>query len=101
MTARTSHSLNESTGKVMPSADSKVAELSAFQEGEASLLPGMTVLVPLVTAERFAALMGVEQGVVLGWVNKGYVPTMKIGKRCLINLAVLHRRALDADVCKH
>ena len=53
--------------------------------------------VPVMAADRFAELVGVSVGVVQGWIDKGYLPTMKIGRYRLVNVAVLTREALTAE----
>lgn len=50
---------------------------------------------PLVTQERFAELSGVPEGVVRGWISKGTLPTMKVGRWRLVNLKALFD--LDAE----
>ncbi|WP_435101056.1 hypothetical protein [Arhodomonas sp. AD133] len=52
---------------------------------------------PLMSKERFAQLTGVGEEVVRGWINKGYIPTMKIGRYPLINMEVLRRMCLEAE----
>lgn len=57
-----------------------------------------SVVVPPVSvmaADRFAELVGVSSEVVRGWIDKGYLPTMKIGRYRLVNLAALQREALQ------
>ena len=49
---------------------------------------------PLISRERFADLTGFPEGVVQGWIAKGYIPTYSVGKYTLINLALLNRMAL-------
>lgn len=44
---------------------------------------------PLVTQRFFAESAGLSLRVVEGWVIRGYLPTIKIGKHRLINVAVL------------
>lgn len=51
--------------------------------------------VPVMAADRFAELVGVSSDVVRGWIDKGYLPTMKIGRYRLVNLAALQREALQ------
>jgi len=41
--------------------------------------------------ERFGALSGLDDGVLRGMIDKGYLPTLKIGRYRLINLVVLAR----------
>lgn len=48
------------------------------------VLSGITV--PVMTREQFARAIGVERGVVDGWCDRGYLPTIRIGKYSLVNL---------------
>ena len=57
----------------------------------------LQVSIPVMTRERFAALVGVEEGVVRGWIDKGYLPTLKVGKHRLVNLSRLHLDALETE----
>ncbi len=50
-------------------------------------LTAQALALPLISPERFAQLVGVEHGVIRGWMQRGYVPTYSIGKYTLINLA--------------
>lgn len=55
---------------------------------------------PLVTRERFAELVfGSTElvGVVIGWCNKGLVPTVSVGKYSLINMELLRKRCLEKE----
>lgn len=63
-------------------------------------LPSSNYVGPLITRERFAELVfGSTElvGVVIGWCNKGLVPTVSIGKYSLINLELLRKRCLDKE----
>jgi hypothetical protein len=40
----------------------------------------------VMTREKFTELTGIPQGVLNAQIDKGYWPTIKIGKRSLINL---------------
>ena len=51
--------------------------------------PTNTLFSPMCTKERFAELTGLEVGVVRGMLEKGHLPTVKVGKYRLINLALL------------
>lgn len=44
---------------------------------------------PVVTITKFAESVGLPESVVLNQVHKGYWPTVKIGKRRLINVVGL------------
>lgn len=50
---------------------------------------------PVVTKERFAELSGLEVGMVRGMMDRGYLPTVKIGRHRLVNLAELRDRCID------
>lgn len=50
--------------------------------------------VPVMTRERFASWTGLEEGVLRGMIDKGHLPTLKLGRRRLINLIAL------AQLCK-
>lgn len=51
--------------------------------------------VPMMSREAFAAAIGLPIGVVVGFCNKGYLPTVSIGKYSLINIALLQQRCLE------
>lgn len=51
--------------------------------------------VPLLSRKKFADLIGVNEGVVLGWVNKGYLSTVRLGKYSLINVEALRQSCAD------
>ncbi len=57
---------------------------------------------PLISRERFAELSGIPDGVLKGWISKGYIPVYHVGKYCLVNLATrtqigfLTREEIDA-----
>jgi hypothetical protein len=45
--------------------------------------------IPLMHPDKFASAVGVTQGVVGGWIDSAYVPTVKVGKYRLINMVLL------------
>ena len=45
-----------------------------------------------ISLKKFAERVGVSEGVVRGWVNRGYVPTIKIGKYVLIDAGNLKNK---------
>lgn len=55
----------------------------------------VTLSVPLMHKERFAELVGVSYGVVEGWVDRGYLPSVVVGKHKLVNLALLTQECLE------
>ncbi len=58
------------------------------------LFPGVALLSPVVSKERFAEISGLEVGVVRGMLDRGYLPAMKIGRHRLVNLSALHAQSL-------
>lgn len=61
-------------------------------------VPGLTVSpVYLVTRERFAEQVGVTVEVVNGWIARGYIPTVPVGRWRLVNLLILNKMLLDSD----
>lgn len=57
--------------------------------------PINTLSVPVMNKERFSDLTGVPIGVIEGWVNRGYIPTIVIGKHRLINLVQLTQDCIE------
>lgn len=53
--------------------------------------------VPVCTRERFAQFSGLDEGVVRGMCDRGYLPTVKLGKYSLINLAALFRQCSESE----
>lgn len=53
--------------------------------------------VPVMEREKFSNLIGVDLGVVNGWIDRGYLPTIKIGKHRLVNLALLTKECLEKE----
>lgn len=53
-------------------------------------------LVPVLSKERFAELVGVSSDVVRGWIARGMVPTVRIGRRRLVNVAAMQKELQNA-----
>jgi hypothetical protein len=49
----------------------------------------LAVDMPLMHPDKFAVGVGVTEGVVGGWIDNAYVPTVKVGKYRLINMVLL------------
>lgn len=60
-------------------------------------VPALQVLVPIVTREKFAQLSGLEEGVIRGMIDKGYLPTVKVGKYRMVNVARLSADCFQAE----
>ena len=61
-------------------------------------IPELKVANPLVmTKERFCEVSGVDTGVLRGWIEKELIPTVRIGKHRLVNLALFERTLLEQE----
>ena len=58
------------------------------------LLKSAPVLMPW---RKFASWIGMDEGVVEGWIRVGYIPRIKIGNRVMVNVALLSRRLLEQE----
>ena len=47
------------------------------------------LLVPVMTREQFSALSGLGEEVVRGMIEKGHLPSVKMGRHRLVNVARL------------
>ena len=56
---------------------------------EPQAVPCLPVFSPVVTKEKFARLSGLAEGVIQGMIEKGHLPSIKIGRYRLVNLARL------------
>lgn len=55
-------------------------------------------LPPLMSREKFAAHVGLPLGVLIKQSERGYWPTIKIGKRIFINVEVVRIKAAERAV---
>lgn len=53
--------------------------------------------VPYMTREAYASHVGLPVGVIQGWIERGYLATVRVGKYNLINVALETRRALNRE----
>lgn len=54
---------------------------------------------PLMPWQAFADWIGMneEPQVVRAWLDRGYLPTVKIGKRVMVNVALLTKELLEKE----
>ena len=52
---------------------------------------------PVMTQERYAQLTGLTEGQVRGQIEKGHLPSMKIGRLRMVNIAALSQEALNKE----
>ncbi|MES2832482.1 MAG: hypothetical protein V4695_10865 [Pseudomonadota bacterium] len=55
------------------------------------------VSVPLMSREAFAFAIGIPVGVVIGWCDRGYIPTIPIGKYSLINVELMRKQCMEKE----
>ena len=64
---------------------------------QAPIAPVATPVPPLMAWREFADWIRVKQSVVGGWVESGYLPTERIGKHRLVNVALLSKQLLERE----
>lgn len=67
--------------------DSSMEHLAMPAANAGSLLNGAG----LMTLEKFAEVVGLPPGVVLGHLNRGIIPSVTLGRRRLVNVVALQR----------
>ncbi len=55
------------------------------------------IATPVMSQERYAQLTGLTEGQVRGQIEKGQLPSLKIGRVRMVNIAALSQRALDQE----
>jgi hypothetical protein len=55
------------------------------------------IATPVMTQERFAQLSGLTEGQVRGQIEKGHLPSLKVGRVRLVNVAALSQDALNKE----
>ena len=55
------------------------------------------IATPVMSQERYAQLTGLTEGQVRGQIEKGHLPSLKIGRVRMVNIAALSQRALDQE----
>ena len=50
---------------------------------------------PVITKRRFAEISGLTEEIVRGMVDRGYLPSLKIGKHRMINMTLMTRASCD------
>ncbi|XKE46030.1 DNA-binding protein [Halomonas organivorans] len=64
---------------------------------ETSNAPQVPASVPVMTIERFAELSGLTPDTVRGQLQQGNLPLIKVGRRRLVNVAMLTAECLNAE----
>ena len=53
------------------------------------------VPIPIMEKKRFAELTGFSEGVIDGWIDRLLIPSLKIGKHRVVNLALVSKSCLE------
>ncbi|WP_038003926.1 helix-turn-helix domain-containing protein [Teredinibacter turnerae] len=52
---------------------------------------------PVVTKRLFAQLTGLTEETIRGMIERGHLPTVKIGKHRMVNVALITKDALETE----
>ena len=70
-----------------------VAEWKTVDEQKQIIL----LATPVMTQDRYAQLTGLTEGQVRGQIEKGHLPSLKIGRVRMVNIAALSQQAMDKE----
>jgi hypothetical protein len=59
-----------------------------------------SITTPVLSRVRFSEIIGVSEGTVIGWCNKGLLETIKIGKHSLINMEALRLQCREKGLAQ-
>jgi excisionase family DNA binding protein len=62
-----------------------------------SPIPSQSVAGPVVTKRLFSQLTGLTEETIRGMIERGHLPTVKIGKHRMVNVALITREALETE----
>lgn len=52
---------------------------------------------PVVTKKLFSQLTGLSEETIRGMINRGHLPTVRIGRHRMVNVALITKEALEAE----
>ncbi len=58
---------------------------------------GVLQLGPVVTKKLFSQLTGLTEETIRGMIDRGHLPTVKIGKHRMVNVALITKEALEVE----
>lgn len=61
------------------------------------IVPVATPTPPLMQWREFADWIRVDQSIVKGWCEVGHLPTVRLGKHRLVNVALLAQQLLNQE----
>lgn len=59
--------------------------------------PAIQATAPIVTKARFSEMSGLTEETLRGMIERGHLPTLKVGKHRMINVALLTKECLEQD----
>lgn len=59
--------------------------------------PSLAGSPPLLPWAKFADWIQIEPGIVRGWMDRGYLPTFRIGKHVMVNVELLRKQLLEKE----
>lgn len=75
----------------------EVFRMADVQGSAERTVSAASISTPLLTREAFASAVGLPAGVIIAQCDKGYWPTMKVGKRVFVNVELIRKRALEQE----
>lgn len=64
---------------------------------EAEQKSALSPSAPIMTKARFSEISGLTEETLRGMIERGHLPTLKVGKHRMINVALLTKECLDQD----
>lgn len=52
---------------------------------------------PLVTKKLFSQMSGLTEETIRGMIERGHLPTVKVGKHRMVNVALIAKEALESE----
>ncbi len=62
------------------------------------ITPAPAPVPPLMAWREFADWIRMPQNVVQGWIESGYLPSVRIGKHRLVNIALLSKNLMEEEI---
>ena len=66
-------------------------------EQQAPITPVPAPVPVLMAWREFADWIRMDQSIVRGWIENGYLPTERIGKHRLVNVALLSKQLMEKE----
>ena len=77
--------MNQDQELVNPTTSPEISPVSERPQ----IVVNLSTPLPFIHPAKFADQLGLNFGVVGGWIDNGYLPTVKVGRYQMINLVLL------------